>query len=70
MTCIGCKTTSDRPYLTTQTPLTLVSSNDGEYNQLFQLTEDQTTDWELKTKGLVHSHPPRPGPSSNHQDGL
>ena len=64
MTCIGCKTTSDRPYLTTQTPLTLVSSNDGEFNQIFQLTEDQTTDWELKTKDsftVIHlcpDHPP------------
>ena len=61
---IGCKTTSDRPYLTTQTPLTLVSSNDGEYNQLFQLTDEQTTDWELKTKDsftVIHlgpNHPP------------
>ena len=33
----------DRPYLTTQTPLTLFSTNDGEANQQFQLTEDQTT---------------------------
>ncbi len=63
MTCIGCKTTSDRPYLTTQTPLTLVSSNDGEYNQLFQSTEDQTTDWELKTKDsftVIHLGPDHP----------
>ncbi|MEE2612115.1 MAG: hypothetical protein VYB24_08065, partial [Pseudomonadota bacterium] len=63
MTCIGCKTTSDRPYLTTQTPLTLVSSNDGEYNQIFQLTEDQTTDWELKTKDsftVIHLGPDHP----------
>ena len=63
MTCIGCKTTSDRPYLTTQTPLTLVSSNDGEFNQIFQLTEDQTTDWELKTKDsftVIHLGPDHP----------
>ena len=31
----------DRPYLTTQSPITLVSSNDGEITQLFQLTDDQ-----------------------------
>ena len=63
ITCIGCKTTNDRPYLTTQTPLTLVSSNDGEYNQLFQSTEDQTTDLELKTKDsftVIHLGPDHP----------
>ena len=54
----------DRPYLTTQTPLTLLSANDGEITQLFQLTDDQTTDWNLKTKGsftvihLAPDHPP------------
>ena len=61
---IGCQSNNPRPYLTTQTPLTLVSSNDGEFNQIFQLTEDQTTDWELKTKDsltVIHlgpNHPP------------
>ena len=54
----------DPPYLTTQTPLTLFSTNDGEYNQLFQLTVDQKTDWELKTRDsftVIHlgpNHPP------------
>jgi len=53
----------DQPYLTTQTPLTLLSSNDGEFNQLFQLTDDQTTDWELKTKDsftVIHLGPDYP----------
>ena len=53
----------DRPYLTTQTPLTLLSSNDGEFNQLFQLTDDQATDWELKTKDsftVIHLGPDHP----------
>ena len=64
MTCVGCKTASDHPYLTTQTPITLLSSNDGEINQLFQLNSEQTTDWELKTKDsftVIHlgpNHPP------------
>ena len=43
--------------------MTLVSSNDGEYNQLFQSTEDQTTDWELKTKDsftVIHLGPDHP----------
>ena len=66
----GCTTTSistlddyDRPYITTQSPLTLLSSNDGEYNQIYQLTEDQTTDWELKTKDsftVIHLGPDHP----------
>ena len=66
----GCKSTGistlddyDRPYITTQSPLTLLSSNDGEYNQLYQLTEDQTTDWELKTKDsftVIHLGPDHP----------
>jgi WD40 repeat protein len=53
----------DRPYLTTQTPLTLVSSNDGEFNQIFQLTEEQTTEWELQTKDsftVIHLGPDHP----------
>jgi len=66
----GCKSTDvsalddyDRPYITTQSPLTLLSSNDGEYNQLYQLTEDQATDWELKTKDsftVIHLGPDHP----------
>ena len=66
----GCKSTGvstlddyDRPYITTQSPLTLLSSNDGEYNQIYQLTEDQTTDWELKTKDsftVIHLGPDHP----------
>jgi len=66
----GCKSTGvsahdgyDRPYITTQSPLTLLSSNDGEYNQLYQLTEDRTTDWELKTKDsftVIHLGPDHP----------
>jgi hypothetical protein len=66
----GCKSTGvstlddyDRPYITTQSPLTLLSSNDGEYNQLYQLTEDQTTDGELKTKDsftVIHLGPDHP----------
>ena len=63
MTGLGCKTTTSQPYLTTQSPMTLVSSNDGEYNQLFQLTDDQTTDWELKTKDsftVIHLGPDHP----------
>jgi len=63
ITCIGCKSTSDRPYLTTQTPLTLVSSNDGEANQLMLTTVDGTTDWELKTKDsftVIHLGPDHP----------
>ena len=53
----------DRPYLTTQSPITLVSSNDGEITQLFQLTDDQTTDWELKSKDsftVIHLGPDHP----------
>ena len=53
----------DRPYLTTQSPLTLLSANDGEINQLFQLTDNQTTDWELKTKDsftVIHLGPDHP----------
>ena len=51
------------PFLTTQTPLTLFSTNDGEFNQIFQLNEDQTTDWELKTKDsftVIHLGPDHP----------
>ncbi|MBM99083.1 MAG: hypothetical protein CMJ77_08145 [Planctomycetaceae bacterium] len=54
----------DPPYLTTQSPITLFSTNDGEVKQLTQLTDEQTTDWELKTKDsftvirLGPDHPP------------
>jgi len=60
---VGCKSTSNKPYLTTQTPLTLVSSNDGEANQLKLTTVDGTTDWELKTKDsftVIHLGPDHP----------
>jgi hypothetical protein len=62
--CSGCKTPNKHPYITTQTPITLLSSNDGEINQIFQKTVEQTTDWELKTKdsftviNLGPNHPP------------
>ena len=59
----GCKSRDSRPYLTTQTPLTLLSSNDGEINQVYQLTEERTTDWELKTKDsftVIHLGPDHP----------
>ena len=53
----------ERPYLTTQSPLTLVSTNDGEVNQTYLLTDDQKTDWELKTKDsftVIHLGPDHP----------
>ena len=53
----------DRPYLTTRSRITLLSSNDGEYLQLYQLTENRTTDWELKTKDsftVIHLGPDHP----------
>ena len=62
--CSGCQSPNKHPYLTTQTPITLLSSNDGEINQLFQKTVEQTTDWDLKTRDsftviqLGPDHPP------------
>ena len=59
----GCKTASKHPYLTTQTPITLLSSNDGEINQIFLKTGDQTTDWDLTTKDsftVIHLGPDHP----------
>ena len=53
----------ERPYLTTKTPITLFSTNDGEVNQVYKLTDDQTTDWELKTKDsftVIHLGPDHP----------
>ena len=53
----------ERPYLTTKTPITLFSTNDGEYKQLLQVTDEQTTDWELKTKdsfSVIHLGPDHP----------
>ena len=53
----------DWPYLTTRSPITLLSANDGEIAQLFQLTDDQTTDWKLKTKDsftVIHLGPDHP----------
>ena len=53
----------DHPYLTTQSPVTLLSTSDGEYNQIYQLTEDRTTDWELKTRDsftVIHLGPDHP----------
>ena len=53
----------ERPYLTTQTPITLFSTNDGEVNQTYLLTDEQTTDWELKTKDsftVIHLGPDHP----------
>ena len=53
----------DLPYLTTQSPLTLVSSNDGEFAQTFLKKPDGTTDWELKTKDsftVIHLGPDHP----------
>ena len=64
LTGFGCKTIEKHPYLTTQTPITLLSSNDGEINQLFLKTVEQTTDWNLTTKDsftVIHlgpNHPP------------
>jgi len=52
------------PYLTTRSPITLVSTSDGEFNQCFQFKNDGTPDWELKTKDcftVIHlgpNHPP------------
>ncbi len=63
LVCVLDARAEDRPYLTTQTPITLFSTNDGEYNQLFQLTDEQTTDWELKTKDsftVIHLGPDHP----------
>ena len=53
----------ERPYLTTQTPITLFSTNDGEVNQTYLLKDEQTTDWELKTKDsftVIHLGPDHP----------
>ena len=59
----GAAEDEERSYLTTQTSITLFSTNDGEVNQLFQLTDEQTTDWELKTKDsftIIHLGPDHP----------
>lgn len=51
------------PYLTTRSPLTLLSSNDGEFAQIFLRKPDGTTDWELKTKDsftVIHLGPDHP----------
>jgi hypothetical protein len=59
----GCQSNSDRPYLKTQSPLTLLSSNDGELTQLYQLTPDGTTDWEMKSRDsftVIHLDPDHP----------
>ena len=45
-------TAEDRPYLTTQSPITLFSTNDGEFNQVHLVNDENTTEWELKTKML------------------
>ncbi|MCP4191130.1 MAG: hypothetical protein GY768_10935 [Planctomycetaceae bacterium] len=53
-----------RPYLTTKSAMTLFSTNDGEFNQMHLGTDENTTDWELKTKDsftviqLGPNHPP------------
>ena len=44
LTGFSCKTIEKHPYLTTQTPITLLSFNDGEINQVFLKTVEQTTD--------------------------
>ncbi len=54
----------DRPYLTTQSPITLFSTNDGEFNQVHLVNDENTTEWELKTRDsftviqLGPDHPP------------
>jgi hypothetical protein len=63
LSCAFDLAAQDRPYLTTQSPITVFSTNDGEVNQLFQLTDEQTTDWELKTKDsftVIHLGPDHP----------
>ena len=53
----------EHPYLTTQSPVTLLSGNDGELAQLYQLTPDRTTDWNLKVKDsftVIHLGPDHP----------
>ena len=60
---LGDVEAEERPYLTTKTPITLFSTNDGEYKQLLQVTDEQTTDWELKTKdsfSVIHLGPDHP----------
>ena len=59
----GAAASEERPYLTTQSPITLFSTNDGEVNQTYKLTDDQTTDWDLKTKDsftVIHLGPDHP----------
>ena len=57
-------TAEDRPYLTTQSPITLFSTNDGEFNQVHLVNDENTTEWELKTRDsftviqLGPDHPP------------
>jgi len=54
----------ERPYLTTQSPITLFSTNDGEFNQVHLVNDESATEWELKTKDsftviqLGPDHPP------------
>ena len=54
----------DHPYLTTQTPITLLSANDGETAPFDLTTPDGLADWDLKRKDsftviqLGPDHPP------------
>ena len=43
----------DPPYLTTQSPITLFSTNDGEVKQLTQLTDEQTTERRWAPEGAA-----------------
>jgi len=66
----GCKSTGvstldgyDRPYITTQSPLTLLSSNDGEKSQSFLRTLEGVTDWNMKVRDsftVIHLGPDHP----------
>ena len=63
-THLVCVFAQNHPYLTTRTPITLLSANDGETAPFDLTTPDGLADWDLKRKDsftviqLGPDHPP------------
>ena len=61
--CVGAVDAEDRPYITTRSPVTLLSANDAEVNFLWRKTREGLRDREVKSQDsitVIHLGPDHP----------
>ena len=61
--CVGAADAEDRPYITTQSPITLLSANDAEVDFLWRRTREGLRDREMKSQDsitVIHLGPDHP----------